>query len=410
MTPPSYHLNQTVDNSSGPLFRTLFDLLPPCFHHRAFPCHCLTKTPAVRRWERDRRTPIGRRRLLTGYQLRFPDHALGLRLGEGVDGPLAVIDVDAPEDLTDWQMGQLEAWTWTVATARGWHCYGRPPEWALQSVKRLPWGDYLGNKSFVVAPGNQHKSGATYRALPGWGEGDVPDFPETLLHDLLLPRTAQGDRSHQEPSQYPKRTEGWKDQEHDEQEHDAKDGKPFLQAPPHYQGNDVVNRTPPRTMADRLAEMLWSAQSGERDETLFLALRHWSYRQPQPETLEHWILEVQGRAYELVGRIRNRTDYPDGKALDMGRRVAEWTWQKHFRRPEADSQEKRMLQLVGAENRRAKNHARNEAILSLHAAGFSLRQIAAHVGLGRSAVGDLLKRGTAEIAAKPEELARALQQ
>ena len=162
---------QQFDTAPRPHFPSLVAALPPQFAFRAFPVHPATKTPAVKRWERHRRTLEGRHRLLDGYQLRFPGHALGLRLGDGIDGPLVVVDVDHPLHLTEHQLDQLEAWTWIVATARGFHCYGRPPSWALDSVKRQAWGDYLGDRAFVIGPGNLHKSGATDRALPGWGEG-----------------------------------------------------------------------------------------------------------------------------------------------------------------------------------------------------------------------------------------------
>ena len=143
---------------------------------------------------------------------------------------------------------------------------------------------------------------------------------------------------------------------------------------------------------------------------LFDAVRHWSYRQPQPEDLQQWVREAQERAVTWGYRVPNKRGFSDAEMLAVGKSVGEWTWGKNFRRPEADIKEKRMLQLIGAENRRAKNHDRNEAILGLHAEGLSVRQIAAHVGLGRNGVHKVLKRGTAEIAATPEELARALQQ
>ena len=51
-----------------------------------------------------------------GYQFLFPEYTVGLRLSEEYDGPLAAIDMDAPDGLTDYQFDQLESWTWVVAT------------------------------------------------------------------------------------------------------------------------------------------------------------------------------------------------------------------------------------------------------------------------------------------------------
>ena len=47
------------------------------------------------------------------------------------------------------------------------------------------------------------------------------------------------------------------------------------------------------------------------------------------------------------------------------------------------------------------NHSRQE--------GLSIREIAARFGLGRSALTDMSKCGTAEIAATPDELAQAVE-
>ena len=101
----------------------------------------------------------------------FPDYAMGLRLGEGLCGELAVIDVNHPEELTDHQQGVIEGWPWLVATHRGLHAYGRPSGQWVKSVKQLPWGDYLAHGSFVVGPGNAHRDGGRYMTMPGWGVG-----------------------------------------------------------------------------------------------------------------------------------------------------------------------------------------------------------------------------------------------
>ena len=154
-----------------PDYKGIFPLLPPMFDDRPFPVHPSTKVPAVAHWQRPRRRGGGWRRKQTEYQLRFPDYAMGLRLGEGLCGELAVIDVDHPEELTDHQQGVIEGWPWLVATHRGLHAYGRPSGQWVKSVKQLPWGDYLAHGSFVVGPGNAHRDGGRYMAMPGWGVG-----------------------------------------------------------------------------------------------------------------------------------------------------------------------------------------------------------------------------------------------
>ena len=179
MTTHTISRQRIVDNTQSD-FLGILDSLPAPLLSRAFPVN--GKRPAVKGWHRANPRPA----TIAAYRARFSDaNGCGLRTGLGPDGVLAVVDIDHPHELTEYQADVLESWPWAVATYRGWHCYGRPPLASIKTVKALPWGDFLASSAFVVAPGSAHTNGGRYVALPGFGQGALPIFGAELLESLL---------------------------------------------------------------------------------------------------------------------------------------------------------------------------------------------------------------------------------
>ena len=108
-----------------------------------------------------------------------------------------------------------------------------------------------------------------------------------------------------------------------------------------------------------------------------------------------------------AARLPTRRNFPDSEVRKIARSVANWTWGRHFQRPAPDSREKRMLQLIGAESRRARNSGRDSRIVALHAAGLSYRAIGEAADVNKATAYRVVKRG-GEIGATPAELRRAL--
>lgn len=359
-------VSQTDRNSQQSTFLHILDALPQPLLARAFPVS--GKRPAVKGWQR----PNPRPSTVARYRARFPSvTGCGIRTGDGQDGPLAVLDVDHPNELTEYQADVLESWPWTVATRRGWHCYGKPPLETVKTIKTLRWGDYLAESAYVVAPGSAHSDGGRYMALPGFGQGELPTFCPELLESLLSPSPGpafpggRGDSSKR---------------------------------------NDLSTIGP---MLARLESALLSAPIGQRNTALFLALAHWSYQQSQPYDPREWAALVGQRAAVYAARLPTRRGFPDSEIRKLARSVSSWTWGKTFQRPAPDATEKRMLQLVGAESRRARNAGRDSRIIELRAAGLSYRRIAVDVGVNESTAFRVVRRG-GQIGATPAELSRAL--
>ena len=96
---------------------------------------------------------------------------------------LVVLDVDDPEAAPDW-IDDLEAFPWRVYTWRGVHVYGFTPEPVRN--RPLDFGDVKGQNGYVVLS----QPSGDYRPAPGFGVGQLPLWPESVLSDLL--RTDSG--------------------------------------------------------------------------------------------------------------------------------------------------------------------------------------------------------------------------
>ena len=379
-------------------FLDLASGLPYCLQERAFPVIPTSKQPAVKGWQRLPSTPDGRLLRLTGYLLDFPDSGLGLTLGhtvadaEGIDR-LAVVDIDRPERLTEYQADVLEAWPWAVVTRKGWHCYMAPPpgrRW-MDTRKGLPWGDFLANRAFSMGPGNEHPKGGLYQPMLGFGVGNVPMASADLLEALLsAPRT-------------PERASG--------------------PPPTHHESR----------IASRAAVALETTGPGYRNPGLFNAVRLWAYRQPRGNDKAAWVGRVEAQAVALAERFPDRTNFPDAEAAKVGRQVAAWTFNnltEYQRSPKEkgitygkrntqglgivsikDFQDKQGYRAVlSAESRRLKNSARDAEIIRRVGAGDSYRSVGADVGLAASTVMRAVKRyrSGAGIGATASEVERAL--
>ena len=378
-------------------FLDLASGLPYCLQERAFPVIPTSKQPAVKGWQRLPSTPDGRLLRLTAYLLDFPDSGLGLTLGntvadaEGIDR-LAVVDIDRPERLTEYQADVLESWPWAVVTRKGWHCYMAPPpgrRW-MDTRKGQPWGDFLANRAFSMGPGNEHPKGGLYQPMLGFGVGNVPMASADLLEALLsAPRT-------------PERS---------------------LAAPTWGEHSPI---------AARAALALETTGPGYRNPGLFNAVRLWAYRQPRGNDKAAWVGRVADHALTLAERFPDRTNFPDAEAAKVGRQVAAWTFDtlNEYQRPKGkgitygkrntqglgivsikDFQDKQGYRAVlSHESRRLENAARDAAIIDRLAAGASYRSIAVDVGLAASTVMRLVNRyrAGAGIGATPAEVERAL--
>ena len=376
-------------------FLALAHGLPYCLQERAFPVTPTSKRPAVKGWQRLPRTPDGRLLRLTGYLLDFPNSGLGLTLGhtvadaEGIDR-LAVVDIDRPENLTEYQADVLESWPWAVVTRKGWHCYIQPPpgrRW-MDTRKGQPWGDYLASKAFAMGPGNEHPNGGLYQPMLGFGVGNVPCASVDLLEALLsAPRTPE--RSLAAPT--------WR-------EHSP--------------------------IASRAALALETAGPGYRNSGLFNAVRLWAYRQPRGKDKAGWVGRVEAQAVTLAERLPNRAGFPDAEAAKVGRQVAAWTFDTltEYQSPKGQgitlgkpntqgqgdyvrfAQHQAYRGILSGESRRLKNAGRDAEITRRVEAGAKLRDVAELLGINASTVSRVVQRhrSGAGVEATPSELERAL--
>ena len=388
---------QIVDNPN-PDFRAITQGLPLSWTHRTFPVTPSTKKPAVKRWNHHRRTARGRDEEQEAYQLRFPGFAVGIRLGlDPVElENLAVLDVDHAEQLTEHQTGVLEAWPWVVATGRGYHCYGLLEGGNRPSRKGLRWGDFLSRAAFSMAPGNQHPEGGLYLPLTGFGQGRCPSFPDSLLEDLI-PRETRGKDAPKAPlsSNSPPITPG-----------EGDIGK--VRTPPDHKGEGDIGevRTPPRLLT-RLEQSLSTVTAGYRNDAVFTVLRHWAYRQEQPQDLQDWTWSVKLQALRYGELLTDRTDFLNEELLRIAVSVALWTWGKSFRRPAPDPQLQAYRSMLGRVSVRVANRERDAFILELRRQGQSLRAIGREVGITEGAVRKVVARG-GQVNPTPEEMANAV--
>ena len=238
---------------------------------------------------------MGRDKRLAGLlkKPKFDQCQAGLTLGfavAGVDGfaRLGVLDVDHPEHLSSDLLAALENWPWRVSTPRGgWHAYVQLPVGRrFMGTRHLPWGDFLSDKSYCLAPGNVTVKGV-YRPQLGFGVGNLPSAPPELLEALL---------ARPENPQQPK----------------PKAGQPTSRDS--------------RTIATPTAGV-----TEGRHMALFDVLRAWAYRQPRGDDLDQWISRVKQQAVSLAEQFGDRTDFPDSEARAIGYRVADWIWSQEWR-------------------------------------------------------------------------------
>ena len=349
--------SQYTHNSSR-MFLVILETLPDMLWLRAFPVIPETRVPAVKAWQILRTKKLNQLKTVDRYQAKFPNHALGIRMGYGPagDGPyrfLIVIDVDHPKHLTAKQRLVLESWPWLVRTRRGIHAYGILPEGVVYKKNKLPWGELLSQGNYAVAPGNRLPCGRSYTAAPGFGQGECPVFIEDLLLDLGCTP----------------------------------------------EGNVKRSRSGSSTRGARGDDIGRLRTGGSLNPAVWDALRHWAYRQPYVNHYVEWEKKVQDKALALNldltgGQLSNN------EVTDMASRVTQWVWErrekKEWRRPldYSDSEVQAELARRKAASVHVKNADRDYQVRELFASGMSKRQIARQMGCSEGTVRNVLKRST----------------
>ena len=142
------------------------------------------------------------------------------------------------------------------------------------------------------------------------------------------------------------------------------------------------------------APILERVQKGRRNIALFDAVRFWAYRVARSYTsYDDWLRAVEIRT--LAENRRFPEPLTERHALTTGYSIAVWTWTTYrsgYGRGWTMEQRRR-----GGENKarrvRYDNRERDVRIIHLWEAGQSVRQVSATVGLSKSAVHDVVRRG-----------------
>ena len=142
------------------------------------------------------------------------------------------------------------------------------------------------------------------------------------------------------------------------------------------------------------APILERVQKGRRNIALFDAVRFWAYRVARSYTsYDDWLRAVEIRT--LAENRRFPEPLTERHALTTGYSIAVWTWTTYrsgYGRGWTMEQRRR-----GGENKarrmRYDSRERDIRIIHLWEAGQSVRQISATVGLSKSAVHDVVRRG-----------------
>ena len=118
--------------------------------------------------------------MIERWASRFRGCGWAVRTGaiEGLNqSPLIVLDVDDVDAAPDW-VHDRKAFPWRVSTRRGVHLYS----WTGEPLRtrHLPWGDVLATRSYAVS----WQSNRSYTPAPGFGLGQIPLWPASILADL----------------------------------------------------------------------------------------------------------------------------------------------------------------------------------------------------------------------------------
>ena len=112
---------------------------------------------------------------------------------------------------------------------------------------------------------------------------------------------------------------------------------------------------------------------------MFDALRHWAYRQSQPENQDQWQRAVLEQGWLWYSRIPNRRDFPESEIHQIAYSVSEWTWGQSFRKPAPNPKLQALRGQCSGQGRRDAVLERDLFIIGRHADGLSYRAIAREV-------------------------------
>ena len=254
-----------------------------------------------------------------------------------VQASLVVLDVDDPDAAPDW-IDDLDLFPWRVQTPRGIHLYS----WTGQPMRSRPvgYGDVKAERSYVVL---SQPSGA-YRPAPGFGVGQLPLWPESVLSDLLRADL---------PADSPDRTDN------------PRPDRPL---------------TRPVDARQRPTVSPVSLPVGRRNAGLFRRLLKQAGR-------DH---ALRGDTARLAGLARwwnAGLDDPlsDSETVKVAGQASGYSasWETSTA---AYSERQRQRQRIGVQNRRERIGDRDERIVAMRAAGLSVSAIARQVGVSPSTV------------------------
>ncbi len=128
-------------------------------------------------------------------------------------------------------------------------------------------------------------------------------------------------------------------------------------------------------------EDLSHVRIGERNISLFNAVRAWAYKEPRPATIGDWVRMVQAKAVTLASKIPDRTGFDSDEVAQVAYSIATYTWGYVASAPDPEKQRQRGIR--SGKQRRRKTWFRDKKILRLHKQGISYSSIAAEVGVSR---------------------------
>ena len=281
--------------------------------------------------------------MIERWASRFRGCGWAVRTGaiEGLNqSPLIVLDVDDVDAAPDW-VHDLEAFPWRVSTRRGVHLYS----WTGEPLRtrHLPWGDVLATRSYAVS----WQSDRSYTPAPGFGLGQIPLWPASILADL--DRTDASDT----PQQVIPRPD------------------PPQDAP----SASGRRRTPSRV----------SLPVGHRNAGLFDRLLVQAGRDA----------DIRGDTARLTGLARWHNaalaaPLPDSEVVKLAGSVSTYSasWGAST---DAYRERQRARQRIGVQNRRQRNADRDASIVRLAESGESWTTIALTLAISRSTVARTLR-------------------
>ena len=246
---------------------------------------------------------------------------------------LVVLDVDDLDGAPDF-IHDLDAFPWRISTRRGVHLYS----WTGEPIRSrsLPYGDVKAERGYVVG----WQPSGEYTEAPGFGEGQIPLWPESVLSDLL--RT---------PAPTP-----------------------------------TAPQTRPDASRGGFLPSAVSLPVGQRNAGLFRRLCVAAGRDA----------DLRGDAARLTGLARWYNEgldvpLPDSEIGKLSRQATDYSagWKTNA---DAYSTRQRARQRIGVQNRRERNADRNARIVQLNQSGASWTTIARTLGVSRSTVARTLRK------------------